>query len=65
MKRFEGDDFMFRLTKDEANTVLSRSQIATLNTSRGNLNKAVILQNGTSKRGGTRKLPYAFTEQDS
>ena len=29
-KRFEGDDFMFRLTKDELNLVLSRSQIVTL-----------------------------------
>ena len=41
-KRFEGDDFMFQLTKDEC----LRSQIATSNT----------------KRGGTRYLPYAFTE---
>ena len=31
MKRFEGDDFMFRLTKDEADYARSRSQIATLN----------------------------------
>jgi phage regulator Rha-like protein len=25
--------------------------------------KSLIFQNGTSKRGGTQKLPYAFTEQ--
>ncbi|MEG1750064.1 MAG: ORF6N domain-containing protein, partial [Tannerellaceae bacterium] len=31
VKRFEGDDFMFELTKDE----LSRSQIVTLNKGRG------------------------------
>ena len=31
MKRFEGDDFMFRLTKDEADYARSRSQIATSN----------------------------------
>ena len=31
MKRFEGDDFMFRLTKDEAEYASLRSQIATLN----------------------------------
>ena len=31
MKRFEGDDFMFRLTKDEAEYTRSRSQIATSN----------------------------------
>ena len=29
-KRFEGDDFMFRLTKDEATQVSLRSQIVTL-----------------------------------
>ena len=29
IKRFEGDDFMFRLTKDETNSALSRSQIVT------------------------------------
>ena len=34
-KRFEGDDFMFRLTKDEIAQVGSRSQIATLNRGRG------------------------------
>lgn len=45
IKRFEGDDFMFRLTKDETEFVRLRSQIAT-----------------TNKRGGTRYLPYAFTE---
>ena len=31
LKRFEGEDFMFELTKDE----LSRSQIVTLNKGRG------------------------------
>ena len=47
MKRFEGDDFMFQLTKDKAYSILSRSQ-------------NVILNNG---RGSNIKyLPYAFTE---
>ena len=32
--RFEGEDFMFQLTKDEIDD-LSRSQFATLNISRG------------------------------
>ena len=32
--RFEGEDFMFQLTKDEID-YFSRSQFATLNTSRG------------------------------
>jgi hypothetical protein len=41
LKRFEGEDFMFELTRDE----LSRSQIV------------------TSNKGGTRYMPFAFTEQ--
>lgn len=44
LKRFP-DDFMFQLSKEEFNTLIS--QIAT----------------SKIKRGGTRKLPYAFTEQ--
>lgn len=40
-------DFMFQLTKEEFEEL------------RGNL----IFQNGTSSWGGTRKLPFAFTEQ--
>lgn len=42
IQRFEGNDFMFELTKDEL----------------------LRCQNGISKggRGGTRYLPYAFTE---
>ena len=40
-------DFMFQLTKDEFNILSSN----------------LIFQNGTSNWGGTRKLPYAFTEQ--
>lgn len=46
-KRFEGDDFMFRLTKDEIAQVGSRSQFATLNRGRGS---------------NIKYLPYAFTE---
>ncbi len=34
MERFEGDDFMFQLTKDEIE-ILSRMQFATLNKTRG------------------------------
>jgi DNA-binding PadR family transcriptional regulator len=44
-QRFPGD-FMFQLTEDEWNSLISQS---------------VISKN--SGRGGTRKLPYAFTEQ--
>ncbi|MBP5776919.1 MAG: ORF6N domain-containing protein [Prevotella sp.] len=46
-KRFEGDDFMFRLSKDETQSVFSRSQIVTLNKGRGS---------------NIKYLPYAFTE---
>ena len=54
-KRFP-EDFMFRLTKQEAESL--RSQFATSNV-------GLRLQIATSKtgRGGRRYLPYAFTEQ--
>ena len=45
-KRFEGDDFMFRLTKDEAELARSRSQIVTLESP---ANKG-LLEDSTSSR---------------
>ena len=58
IKRFPRD-FMFQLTKEEFESI--RLQIETLEISG---NKPLRLQNETSKgRGGTRYLPYAFTEQ--
>jgi len=57
MKRFP-EDFMFQLTKEEFESL--RFQIETLE----NSDKPLRLQIETSKgRGGTRYLPYAFTEQ--
>jgi phage regulator Rha-like protein len=57
IKRFP-EDFMFQLTKEEFENL--RFQIETSN----NQVKSLKLQNETSKgRGGTRYLPYAFTEQ--
>jgi len=57
IKRFPGD-FMFQLTKGEFEDL--RFQFETLAKS----NNPLRLQNETSKgRGGTRYLPYAFTEQ--
>jgi len=41
------DDFMFQLTKAEFDELKTN----------------LIFQNGTSNWGGTRKFPYAFTEQ--
>ena len=46
LKRFEGDDFMFELTKNET-IPLSRSQFVTLNKGRGS---------------NIKYLPFAFTE---
>ncbi|MBQ9667229.1 MAG: ORF6N domain-containing protein [Prevotella sp.] len=43
IERFEGDDFMFQLSKEEASEIL-KSQFV------------------TSRWGGARKLPFAFTE---
>jgi len=57
IKRFPGD-FMFQLTKEEFETL--RFQIETSN----NNTKPLRFQNETSKgRGGTRYMPYVFTEQ--
>ena len=56
IKRFP-KDFMFQLTKEEWDDL--RFQIATLEKQLHPLR----LQNETSKRGGTRYLPHAFTEQ--
>ena len=50
------EDFMFVLTDEE--WLRLRSQFATSNDSDGLLGS----QNATSKRGGTRYRPYAFTE---
>lgn len=57
LKRFP-KDFMFQLTKEEYEYL--RFQIETSE----NSDQSLRLQNETSKgRGGTRYLPYAFTEQ--
>jgi hypothetical protein len=68
-KRFEGDDFMFRLTKDETQQITLRSQTVTLETplETGNLDDSIRLrsQNATLNKGRgqhSKYLPYAFTE---
>jgi len=48
-------DFMFRLTKEEWTSL--KSQIATSKNE-----PELKSQNATSKRGGRRTIPYAFTE---
>ena len=71
IKRFP-DDFMFQLTRMEAEYLVSQniiplgSQFVTLNTKNAknkkkiaNLKSQIVI----SRWGGTRKLPYVFTEQ--
>ena len=50
------EDFMFQLTADEMNSL--RSQFVTTNQMLESLRSQIV----TSKRGGTRYLPYVFTE---
>ena len=65
--RFEGDDFMFQLTKDETAQIVSGSQFVTLNSPDligspkdfDSLRSQIVT---TNRRGGSRYLPYAFTE---
>ena len=68
-KRFEGDDFMFRLTKDEAELARSRSQIVTLESpaSKGLLedslsSRSQIVTMNKGRGSNIKYLPYAFTE---
>lgn len=69
LKRFEGDDFMFRLTKDETQQITLRSHFVTLetplNTEESNdysclRSQFVTLNNGRGQH--SKYLPYAFTE---
>ena len=64
------EDFMFQLTVEEVDKI-SRCQNVTAIKSSMESEQLVISQNVTSRnnnffagqKGGTRKLPYAFTEQ--
>jgi hypothetical protein len=58
-KRFP-EEFMFQLTKHEYEGLIS--QIAISNDKNSEYKPALISQIVISKRGGVRKLPYAFTE---
>ena len=74
IEKFEGEDFMFQLTKEEiadfvrCNFCTSREgELYDLMCQNGTSSSGdiqnLISQNATSSWGGTRKLPYAFTEQ--
>ena len=58
IKRFPSD-FMFQLTKEEAENLISQNAISSSKIKTKNLKSQIA----TSSYGGTRKLPYAFTEQ--
>lgn len=57
------EDFMFRLTKDEADRVRSQMLISRYREAGSDegLRSQIVISN--AGRGGTRYLPYAFTEQ--
>jgi hypothetical protein len=56
LERFPAD-FMFQLSENELESLLSQIAIAK------NAESSLRLQSATLKRGGRRSLPYAFTEQ--
>ena len=68
-KRFEGDDFMFRLTKDEIAQVALRSQIVTLeiplkpeDLEGSTRSRSQIATLNRGRGSNIKYLPYAFTE---
>ena len=68
-KRFEGDDFMFRLTKDEITSILLRSQNVTLEIPENtglledpSRSRSQIVTLNKGRGSNIKYLPYAFTE---
>ena len=57
IEKFDEEDFMFQLTKEEFDTLLQSKTL----TAKSDSN--LMSKKSTSSWGGTRKLPYAFTEQ--
>lgn len=58
IEKFDEEDLMFQLTKEEKDVIL-RSKFLTLENGNTNLRSKFL----TSSWGGTRYIPYAFTEQ--
>ena len=58
IEKFDEEDLMFQLTKEEKDVIL-RSKFLTLENENTNLRSKFL----TSSWGGTRYIPYAFTEQ--
>ena len=57
IEKFDEEDLMFQLTKEEFDTLLQSKTL----TAKSDSN--LMSKKSTSSWGGTRKLPYAFTEQ--
>ena len=63
------DDFRFQLTKEEFEDILKSKQLTLIKkqidcVSTDSPNSSILIsKNLTSNWGGTRKLPYVFTEQ--
>ena len=60
--KFEGEDFMFQLTKEELEIILRSKNLTSNAEIRLLRSKNLISMQIKSKRGGRSYLPYAFTE---
>ena len=68
-KRFEGDEFMFQLTKEEWRIFTNRTSSLSSSidhssspTADYNLRSQIVTSRFSDKWGGNRRPPYAFTE---
>lgn len=68
-KRFEGDEFMFQLTKEEWRIFTNRTSSLSSSidhssspTTNYNLRSQIVTSRFSDKWGGNRRPPYAFTE---
>ena len=69
IKRFEGEEFMFQLTKEEWEIFTKEGSVplianikASTFTDNCNLKSQIVTSRFSDKWGGTRRQPYAFTE---
>ncbi|CEM62874.1 ORF6N domain-containing protein [Treponema phagedenis] len=68
--KFDGDDFMFQLTKEEIEILRCKNCTSSLSENAKNFTEKFNIENtdlksknSSSSWGGKRYLPYAFTEQ--
>ena len=61
IEKFEGEDFMFQLTKDDV--AISSMSKNLISIDRGSISQNVISMQTKGTKGGRAKMPYAFTEQ--